>query len=185
MKLKQRIYRLLVNLKQRTSRLFSLIIACLAALFGLNPSANAQFLRVATNGSCTGDGSGWNSDAFRYLQDALDEADPGDQIWVRAGTYYVDQSCANEVGTGDRTETFQLVKGVFLLGGFNGTETLPEQRDSVANPTILSGAIAQGQDPPDCALTELSCFEAPHDPECLFDIDRECCERVWEEKVSG
>jgi hypothetical protein len=150
----------------------------LATAFGLNPSVNADNLRVATNGSCAGDGSGWNSDAFRYLQDALDAAELGDQIWVRAGTYYVDQSCANEDGSGDRDDTFQLVEGVFLLGGFDGTELDADERDSVANITILSGAIAQGQDPPDCALTELSCFEWPHDPGCLFEIDRECCRRV-------
>ncbi len=60
MNLKHTILRLLANLRQRTSRLFSLIIACLAPLLGLNPSANAQFLRVdGTNGTCAGDGSGW------------------------------------------------------------------------------------------------------------------------------
>ena len=60
MNLKHTILRLWLNLKQRTSRLFSLITVCLAALFGLNPSANAQFLRVdGTNGTCAGDGSGW------------------------------------------------------------------------------------------------------------------------------
>ena len=103
MNLKHRIHRLLVNLKQRTDRLFCVITACLAAVFGLNASVFGDILRVdGTNGTCAGDGSGWGASAYRYLQDALAAANgvAEDQIWVRAGTYYADQDCANPMVAG-------------------------------------------------------------------------------------
>ena len=140
MNLKHRILRLLLNLRQRTSRLLGVITACLAAVFGLNPSANADVLHVkASAASCPGDGISWGT-AYKYLRDALQYASTHpeiDQIWVAAGEYFVDQSCANEVGSGEREETFQLVKGVFLLGGFDGTELDASERDPVLNVTIL------------------------------------------------
>lgn len=122
-------------------------------MFGLNHAAWADEFRVdGTNGSCSGDGSGWGASAFKYLQDALNyfQLAAGDQIWVAAtdpnNPYRPDQSCANEAGSGDRAETFQLVKDVFLLGGFNGTELDASERDPVANLTILSGIVAD-EDP--------------------------------------
>ena len=163
-----------------------MLIVSLAALFGLNPCANADILRVdGTNGTCAGNGEGWGASAYKYLQDALAAASgvSEDQIWVRAGTYYVDQSCANEAGSGDREETFQLVKDVFLLGGFNGTESFASERDPVANVTILSGAIAQGQPPPapPCAPNAPSCFQPHEQVGCFYDIDPQCCVRVCDE----
>ena len=38
-------------------------------------------------------------------------------------------------------DSFELVNGVTIYGGFDGTETSPGQRDPVANETILSGEI--------------------------------------------
>jgi len=40
------------------------------------------------------------------------------------------------------SDTFQLLDGVEIYGGFAATETLRTQRDWVANPTVLSGDIA-------------------------------------------
>lgn len=62
MNLIQRIYRLLVNVKQKTNRLFCLVIATLAAIIGINPSANADILRVDSGiGTCPGDGILWST----------------------------------------------------------------------------------------------------------------------------
>ncbi|MDX1911944.1 MAG: hypothetical protein SFV22_10685, partial [Saprospiraceae bacterium] len=66
-------------------------------------------------------GTSW-ADAFPDLQQALQVADEGDEIWVAAGVYK--PSSAN-----DRSVSFNLVSGARLYGGFNGTETNAQQRD--------------------------------------------------------
>ncbi len=70
-----------------------------------------------------GDGTSWAT-AYDSLHDALAAAQSGDQIWVAAGRY---------VGN------FTLALGVGLYGGFAGTETELNERDWVANLTILDG----------------------------------------------
>ncbi len=148
MKLIQSIYRLFVNLKQRTSRLLSVIIVFLAALFGLNPSANAD--RWYVDGSLTpcGDGISWDT-AFRHLQDALAEAAanlPGPhEIWVAAtdlsNPYRPDQDCNNPGGTNNPQASFHMIEAVKVYGGFFGDELTLEERDIIANETVLSGEI--------------------------------------------
>ena len=110
MTLKHRIYRLLVNLKRRTSRLLSVIIVFLAALFGLSPSVNAARLYVDGGvEECDNEGDSWGA-AFKYLQDALAFASNPqnniDQIWVAAtdleNPYRPDQDCDNPGGTDER-----------------------------------------------------------------------------------
>ena len=130
MNLIQRIHRLLVNLKQRTSRLLGVITACLAALLGLNASVNAATWYVDGSLTPCGDGISWGT-AFRYLQDALNEPDlvAGDQIWVAAWTYQVDQDCANPVGSHDREETFLRRHGVIRLRARSRRQPHHPQRD--------------------------------------------------------
>ena len=171
-------------------RLFSLSFVVFLALCLNTTSVYAQFddshIRAvdASAASC-GDGATWNT-AYQFLQDALDYAATHseiDQIWVKAGEYFVDQSCANEVGSGGRDETFQLVKGVFLLGGFDGMESFAFERDAVANPTILSGMVDDGVRAEGCPAvpglecgTGGSCFQPnPGIPAC--DNSR-CCQLV-------
>lgn len=84
------------------------------------------------------DGSSW-SNAFNKLQDALDAATSGDQIWVSWGVYYPDEGL-NQTND-DRNSTFILKDGVEVYGGFEGSETLLSERDIDANPVILSGDI--------------------------------------------
>src|SRR5690606_26025359 len=66
-------------------------------------------------------------------------ASAGDEIWVAEGTYRPDAGAGETAG--DRAATFQLASGVEVYGGFAGGETDRDQRDWVANPTILSGDI--------------------------------------------
>ncbi len=88
----------------------------------------------------SGGGSSW-SDAYKHLQDALAIAQPGDEVWVRQGTYYADRSNANPMGTGDRATSFMMESGVKILGGFQGNESVASQRTPALYITILSGDI--------------------------------------------
>lgn len=79
--------------------------------------------------------------AFPTLQDALTLGSlaSGDEIWVAEGTYYPDEGAGQTNNA--RTSTFQLVNGVSVYGGFNGTETVRTDRNPAVNVTILSGDI--------------------------------------------
>ncbi len=104
----------------------------------LDRSAAAQVVYVDDDAPGGGDGSSWGT-AFNDLQDALAlDGKPGadvSEIWVAAGTYRPDG------GSGSRAMSFQLLSGVAVYGGFAGDEQRLEERDPVANPTILSGDI--------------------------------------------
>ncbi|TVR77808.1 MAG: hypothetical protein EA409_11370, partial [Saprospirales bacterium] len=97
---------------------------------------NANTLYVDSSNTSPGNGLSWDC-AFTDLQQALDVAQPGDSIWVAAGTYY---PTSNSL---DREATFQLRNGVAIYGGFAGNENSLDQRDWENNLTILSGDINQ------------------------------------------
>ncbi|MBE2208545.1 MAG: right-handed parallel beta-helix repeat-containing protein, partial [Saprospiraceae bacterium] len=88
-----------------------------------------------------GTGSSWTC-AFQNLQDAINAASSGDEIWVKAGTY---KPTAYPVGCSGcstaRDYTFYLKDGVAIYGGFAGMETMRSQRNWTANVTTLSGDI--------------------------------------------
>ncbi len=86
--------------------------------------SKAQILYV--NGSNTypyPDGISWAS-AFTKIQDAINAASSGTEIWVEKGTYL---------------ENITLKDGVALYGGFTGTETTRDERDFKTQTTILDG----------------------------------------------
>ena len=115
------------------------VVAALAVWTGaaLTPAvsaspASAAILHVVPGGATTGTCQPWVNACD--LQYALGVAASGDQIWVKAGTY--------KPTTGsDRSATFQLGSGVGVYGGFAGTEGSLNERDWLANVTILSGDI--------------------------------------------
>ncbi len=82
-------------------------------------------------GPVSGSGTSWQS-AFNNLQEALAVANVGDQIWVAAGIY---------VPGSARSDSFELLPGVQIYGGFAGFETQLGDRDWEANVSILSGEI--------------------------------------------
>ena len=93
-------------------------------------AGNAVSAVIFVDASATGnnDGTTW-TDAYTNLQDGINAGISGDEVWVAAGTY--------------ASQTFDMAAGVDLYGGFDGTETLREDRDWEANPTILDGEDAR------------------------------------------
>jgi hypothetical protein len=84
-------------------------------------------LYVDASAGTGGDGTSWAT-AFTNLDTALQAAMPGNQVWVRSGTYLL-------------TNTLQIPGGVQLYGGFAGTETNVAQRSTI-NQTILRQSIS-------------------------------------------
>jgi len=95
------------------------------------PDNGSVFVNAAAAGIASG--ANW-ADAFTDLQDAL-RVHNNCEIWVAAGTY---RPSADPL---DRDASFHLKNGVAVYGGFVGTETNRNQRNWVANATILSGDI--------------------------------------------
>ncbi len=131
-----------VRMDSRPYRCTRVLLGFLLGMIALGQQTEAA---VFVDSSATGlnDGSGW-SDAFIDLQDGLDAAAASGgsetEVWVATGTYRPDR------GTGIRSSTFQLLSGVALYGGFDGTETVLRQRDPAANITILSGDLAENDE---------------------------------------
>ena len=104
-------------------------------------NTSAKIIYVDDDASLTGNGSSWET-AKKYLQDALDSANEGDEIRVAEGSYRPDQGSSRVLG--DRSASFELARGVGLYGGYKGIETTqailgePEK-------TILSGEINPDQ----------------------------------------
>ncbi|MCB9831128.1 MAG: hypothetical protein H6807_01540 [Planctomycetes bacterium] len=106
---------------------------------GLGDPATRLYVDAAAAGA--NDGSSW-ADALTSLSAALAQAGlPNSgitEIFVAAGTYRPDGS-----GLADpRTATFAIPSGVSLYGGFSSGQLLIEDRDLLANETILSGDLA-------------------------------------------
>ncbi len=114
---------------------------------GYNLMNSQSIIYVNDDASGNADGSSW-TDAYSTLQEALNNASAGDQIWVAQGTYYPTTKAGN--GTTDRDKAFVLVADIAIYGGFDGTETTLEARaDATGENTILSGDIGTANDSTD------------------------------------
>ncbi|MCB9331295.1 MAG: hypothetical protein H6574_09455 [Lewinellaceae bacterium] len=107
------------------------------------------YVHAAATGANTG--QSW-VDAFTDLQNALQLAQAGDEVWVAEGTYW-------PTTTTDRNISFEPKSGVKLYGGFSGTEISLDERDWEQYPAILSGDIGQPGDSTDNAYTVMYLHE--------------------------
>ncbi len=158
-------------------RLLSLLTTIARGTFGgmvqlrSMPVAGAMSIAMATSnlnaatwyviGPGGNDGNLGNSWAQGLLtiQEGLDRANSGDQVWVKAGTYELLST----------TDTYLLdTAGVWLLGGFAGTETLRTQAKPYINETILSGDIPNSSN---FAYHVVTVFETLTDEENYTRID--------------
>lgn len=115
----------------------------LAFLYCLTHAQPCCVLYVDADAAGANTGASW-ADAYASLQDAIDAAEPGYQIWVAAGLYRPSKDPnGNPAPSNDRLKTFFIKEDIKLLGGFAGHETSPGQRNRVGNPAILSGDIGE------------------------------------------
>jgi predicted outer membrane repeat protein len=110
----------------------------LVFFLGLAGGAAAQVRWYVDAGAAAGgDGLSWAT-AFRSPSEALANSIPGDDVWVKAGTYTVD----TPLDVADpRSATFDIPAGVWLRGGFDGTETQFSERARLFDQTILTGDL--------------------------------------------
>lgn len=110
-------------------------------------AASAQHTRyVAPTATGLHDGSSW-ANASADLQFAINQSQPGDQIWVAAGVYHPNREASQPLlpTPGSRDNAFVLKSGVKIYGGFLGTETELSQRPqsflniNMAQRSVLSG----------------------------------------------
>ncbi|MDR4469754.1 MAG: HYR domain-containing protein [Nitrospira sp.] len=108
-----------------------------------------------------GNGASWGC-AFQNLQDAINAASSGHEVWVKAGIYKptaYPNGCSG--CSTDRDFAFHLKNGVAVYGGFAGTETLRSDRNWTTNLTTLSGNIGDANDATDnCYHVVLSVSDA-------------------------
>jgi len=102
-------------------------------------SIQADTIFVDTDANGNTDGTSW-ADAYSSLQDALATSVAGDEIWIAEGTYYPSEQTDP---LDPRSATFTLISGVEIYGGFDGTESLRDERDVSNHQTILSGDLSQ------------------------------------------
>ena len=88
---------------------------------------------VNSSTSNSGNGKNW-SQAFKTIQEAIAQAMPENEIWVKQGTYTLSSSITID----DYEERYV---GLGIYGGFNGSETSRNQRNWTENPTIIEDGI--------------------------------------------
>ncbi|MCL2146932.1 MAG: right-handed parallel beta-helix repeat-containing protein [Synergistaceae bacterium] len=86
-------------------------------------------LYVTVDGAGNMDGTSWEN-AARDLKGLIDNLNGNADIWVAKGVY--------SPGTGSE-DTFSLKKGLKIYGGFDGTESVLEERDTKKNAVFLDG----------------------------------------------
>ena len=126
--------------ERATLNIILIIPVFLVMLYVVAP-ATGDIIYVDDDTVGANDGSSW-ADAYNYLQDALMGAAVGDEIWVAQGIYKPNEFILSQRPNLGRMETFQLIDGVALWGGYAGLgEPDPNVRNIELYETILSGDL--------------------------------------------
>ena len=113
------------------------IIFNLVALFSFAGFAQST-IYVDLNAAGTNDGSSWEN-AYTELPSAFYGASAGDEVWIAGGEYRFP-------GAVPLSAFSWYVDSLKVYGGFAGGETAIEERDWLANETILSGEAGTVED---------------------------------------
>ena len=116
------------------------VLAAMALALGIEAApCSAGVIRVAPGGS--GDGSTWAL-ARPTLEEAIDVASGGDEIWIQTGTYHPSSSLA---GSG-RNRAYKLDGlNIKIFGGFPATgDPIRADRNALLFPTVLDGTFTEG-----------------------------------------
>lgn len=117
-----------------------LLLCVILCSIGITSFSQTYYVNVNATGA--NNGSSW-ADAATDLNYATYNVMSG-EIWVAAGTYVPNLDYNGNFSPTTTQSTFRVRGNVKVYGGFNGTETASNQRDWVANPTILSGNMGGG-----------------------------------------
>lgn len=93
-----------------------------------------QIIYVASDAIGSNNGTSWE-DAYTDLQIAITNSSSNDTIWVKSGVY--------KPNTTGRENSYSLKPNLVVLGGFSGNELKSEERDFIANKTVVSGDIGE------------------------------------------
>ncbi len=118
-----------IKIPMNSKFLLTTLLLCIVGLL------SAQTVYVQPFG--TGNGTSWSN--ATDLQSALQSATSGTTIWVKEGVH--NPVTCNPCTQVQREFFFEIPTGVQVYGGFDGTETSLNQRNSTANVTVLSGDI--------------------------------------------
>ena len=138
----------------------AVVLSVMCSFLG-NTAGAGTVLYVDDDAPSGGDGATWET-AFRFLRDALSVVNtPGSgvsEVRIAQGTYKPDQDEANPKGTGDINQSFTIVSGLTLQGGYAGLGASdPDVYDSKQFVTMLSGDL-NGDDGPDFANYKDNCL---------------------------
>lgn len=97
-----------------------LLSFCLLAI-----QVNAKTVYYVKSGA-TGNGTSW-SNASGSIQAMIDEASPGDEVWIAGGTYVTPSVVIGGGSSG--LYYFDLKLGISMFGGFKGVESDLQQRE--------------------------------------------------------
>ena len=127
----------------KKQNIFQIALLAVALFMGSAAMAQSKIYYVSPTG--TGDGSSWAN--TMSLEKALTTAKAGDQIWVQGFDQIDNSNKLYIVPESMKATGFTLESGVQLYGGFAGTETSINDRETLGKPyqlrfrTVLSGDI--------------------------------------------
>ena len=117
------------TMKRNTPKIFHFRLLPIALFLGLIflscASASGVVWYVSGDIDISGNGTTW-PEAFLTIQEAVNAAGEGDEIWLKKGTYSL-------------SAQINIDKAAAIYGGFAGSETQRDQRDVATNVTSIDG----------------------------------------------